>query len=335
MQVDWRAKDVPKHLDQLQSQYRLLWAGATGLAGAAGTVLWNVRRLLDEDATWAVAVGAILFLWLGVLVLQKFTANIIPSSTVHLGLEKLTFMRRFLGHSGAGSQRLLAVARALPNATIAWAAARLALDGYYPVLGWFFVYNFGMGVVFVFLPYFLTRNYVVRIFGGPLAALDTWTRNPKATRLDRKTMAGELAADDPSKPMRTVRTYLRFWRLGVVLAAPFYITLTAYLFFGGIRPTGQEFYEVAALAIAVLLGLCATWLVAVLLIDTTRALSQQLPELGGESEANRLERRSAGLMAIDALRENHHGYHRRLDQLLSQHDLVRLWRQGQERTGRR
>lgn len=332
--VDWRAANVSHYLERLDSQYRWLWGGAVGLATVVGTIAWNVRPLLDRSALWGAALGALLYFWLGSPAIKKFIANVIPSSTTHLTLEKLTFIRRFLAESGAGSQRILAVMRALPSLVLALAVARLALDGYYPVLGWIFVYNFGSNVLLAFMPYILSRKRIVRIITEPLAALDTWSRNPRAKKLDRRTMAGELAVEDPAKPMQSVSIWVKLLRLGVIIAAPFYIGLAAYLYFGGIRPAGLQPDEVLVVAIAALLAFSALWLVALLFIDTTRALAEQLPQLGGETAPAQFERRSAALMAIDALRENQHGYGRSLDVLLSKHDVVRLWRSGQQRTGR-
>lgn len=95
-----------------------------------------------------------------------------------------------------------------------------------------------------------------------------------------------------------------------------------------IRPAevvGRDFIRLTGLIAAVVLVLAAFRLLVLVIIDPTRSLLEQLPKTrtppGTPDDAVH-----SGLLVIDTFRENRYRLNLPLNQILSDLDAVRLWR---------
>jgi hypothetical protein len=242
---------------------------------------------------------------------------------------KMVLLRRFIQEYGAPAVgRYFVLTTVVPGLLALVAFVATAPGGYLGVLSWILAVNFGLSAVLCFLPYVLSRHFIVRSITNPIATLDTWLRNPKADRLDKRTVAGELGKGvHPEKAVRYTKGMLSVLKMGLFLVSPLYLLALAGLWFS-MPPEADAAprLELLALALATALALAAFRLFVQLRIDQTRLLLEELPGLQ-TVRGERQDAIEAGLLVIDTFRENHYRLNLPISSILSQLDAVRLWRE--------
>ncbi|MBI2076947.1 MAG: hypothetical protein HYT80_01055 [Euryarchaeota archaeon] len=329
---DWRAANLPAYIDRLDRQYAMLGRIAVGLVLAVGgLVAFSREQLLalgPRGLGWAAGLGGAVFIWLAAPALDAVYNNAVPSATRHLQGAKMILIRRFLDQFGAPRvARTLALTNAIPSALTAAAFILVRRQGILGVLSWVFLVSFALSAVLALVPHFLPKSTLVRVITNPIAAFDTWQRNPRANKLDRRTRASELGTAPSQGAVAQTRTVISLMRWGLVVLAPFYLTVIAVLALS--RPAAADvvtWLDIASIVLAVILALSAFRLAIRLWIDPTKRLVEQLPQTA-EGEHQTSEAIEAGLFVIDTFRENHYSLNLPMHAILSKLDAVRLWRE--------